>query len=423
MTSANSPRWVTLLKLIQQLTRTAYNTARQQMNTLLAMWRSPRSGMLEWNPAQAQRVEERVRRSIAEQDANRPIQKKADPNKGKPLVKEEREIVRHIERSVRNMNRSNITRTHAYASIYQAYPELHWAMLAHMVSRNGGWNMTDLQGNVLPAIMDSERRLWMYRTLERCNALIFQDAYPQLLLYAASRRLGRSLFHLLPIFHVSSFMSPFWESFWIQPNSPLLTTALIINEQHVIEGRVVRSEEYVKHVIGRTDFSLHGIVQMNQVVFPVGTPNIAAPMPLYGLTLEKFDSIKERISFGKQLYTLLFDVPEVNAGAHRFMQTVPHTASRSDYWPHRFTSRRPSTSNSRHEQKVNHDLLIYSPKLNDAWKDDRHAPIEPGDWLRRDDVLQELFLPPTPAARAAYMSDLHELMWDELIDIAQLAQE
>lgn len=41
-------------------------------------------------------------------------------------------------------NRDNITRTNAYFTFYRKFPEIKWAFLASMVSRNAGWNMTDL---------------------------------------------------------------------------------------------------------------------------------------------------------------------------------------------------------------------------------------------------------------------------------------
>nr|WP_246061883.1 DUF2515 family protein [Paenibacillus oralis] len=164
---------------------------------------------------------------------------------------------------------SNIARTAAYLNCYEAYPELHWAFLAHMVSRNAGWNMTDLSGSRMADIIDAEEIRLTYRFLERNNALIFQDAYPQLLLYMKSRERGASHFHLLPYFHVSQFMRPFWERFWIDRGSALLTVGLIINEQNYIEKRVVRHPYFQKYVTGKTKFHLFSLAGLNQVVFPL----------------------------------------------------------------------------------------------------------------------------------------------------------
>ena len=46
-------------------------------------------------------------------------------------------------------NKNNVTRTKAYLDFYIRHPEIHWVFLAHMVSRNAGWNMTDLKGGFL----------------------------------------------------------------------------------------------------------------------------------------------------------------------------------------------------------------------------------------------------------------------------------
>ncbi|WP_440177084.1 DUF2515 family protein, partial [Bacillus subtilis] len=60
-------------------------------------------------------------------------------NKLSALVCEEDCIIlEEIKTLTQENNRSNITRTAAYLECYEQYPELHWALLAHMVSRNGG---------------------------------------------------------------------------------------------------------------------------------------------------------------------------------------------------------------------------------------------------------------------------------------------
>ncbi|GAA3327359.1 hypothetical protein GCM10020331_066980 [Ectobacillus funiculus] len=47
-------------------------------------------------------------------------------------------------------NRDNISRTHAYKEYYLRNCEIRWSFLASMVSRNAGWNMTDLEGKYYP---------------------------------------------------------------------------------------------------------------------------------------------------------------------------------------------------------------------------------------------------------------------------------
>ena len=64
------------------------------------------------------------------------------------LTKEEQLIINKIKIQTEQLNKNNVTRTRAYYQFYIQYPEIHWALLGHMVSRNGGWNMTDLKGDL-----------------------------------------------------------------------------------------------------------------------------------------------------------------------------------------------------------------------------------------------------------------------------------
>ncbi|WP_225445721.1 DUF2515 family protein [Paenibacillus arenosi] len=405
--------WKETIKLAQQFMRTVYNAIRRFIQNTMARWLPQRPRTLEWNDAHVIRIEDNLKRYFLEQGKQKSADSLFHTIHRHHLSRDERELIQYIKRSVRNANRSNITRTAAYLRIYTSHPELHWALLAHMVSRNGGYNMTDLKGEWLPAFMNSEYRHWSYRMLERCNALIFHDAYCQLLLYASSRKSGKSLFHLLPFFGVSAFMTPVWDTFWIQPNSPLLTISLIINEQNVIEGRVIQNPTFQQHIIQRKDFLAHGLLQMNQIIFPTQTPHATSPARLVGLTLERFDNLEERIAFGKQLYTILFDIPDVLEGVQKFARAVPHTGSRADYWPHRFTLDKLAL---RRDRSI---TTAYSPRLVDVWQDEQHAPIEVGDWLHDEGAVHNLFLPTIP--HGIDMNDAHHQLLNEMQSMARIA--
>lgn len=251
-------------------------------------------------------------------------------------------LVARIRAETEALNRNNVTRTAAYLDVYRAYPELHWALLAHLVSRNGGWNMTDLQGAWLPRLLTQRDRSILFGMLESSNALIFRDAYPQLSLYRESRRTGRSRFGLLPAFGVSAFMQPFWERFWIERDPVPLTVALIVNEQQVIQRRVIQDAAYKDTVLGSAAFKSMTPLQLQQVVFPLGgvLPRRGGgpAAVLAGRVLEAFASVDERIAFGKSLYAMLFAYPKVLGGALAFAERVAHTGSRADYWPDRFAA-------------------------------------------------------------------------------------
>lgn len=337
-------------------------------------------------------------------------------------------------------NVSNLSRTSAYLECYNAYPELHWALLAHLVSRNAGWNMTDLKGGQLGNMLSEEDKQATYRLLERSNALIFQDAYPQLLLYMKSRELSTSLFHLLPYFHVSRFMIPFWNRFWLERNSSLLAVGLIINEQNYIEHRVVKHPYYQKYVTDKANFHLHDWAGLNQIVFPLLPANapfsqvlynnhtssistderrdlilstqLYTPLKLAGRVLTHFGSLSERISFGKNLYALLFSYAAVREGAEQFATQVPHTGSRSDYWPHLFTTDQLEAASTDkyqesellEEESLPPELRLYSPKLLDVWNDTPYEPITKEDWLVRNRDILDISAPKPP-----YLCDIsHE---------------
>ncbi|QHW34416.1 DUF2515 domain-containing protein [Paenibacillus rhizovicinus] len=312
---------------------------------------------------------------------------------------QERALMHRIHHETEIANRNNVTRTEAYRAVYYRSPELQWALLAHLVSRNGGWNMTDLQGELLPELMDEETRRHTFILLERINSLIFHDAYPQLLLYEASRREGKDLSRLLPCFGVSRFMLPVWKQFWQHGDSVLLTTALIVNEQHVIEKPIVQSDYFKAHVLERPMFLMQIPLQTNTVVMPYGSPlDAGGEMMLAGLVLENFMNVKERIEFGKRLYAILICVPDVMEGVMAFVRGVHHTGSRADYAPHLFAKERGGDwKSAAYHEKLEGCALIegakkmLSPELSAAWEDIDAALPDRTDWYENADAISDYF--------------------------------
>ncbi|NMO95619.1 DUF2515 family protein [Paenibacillus lemnae] len=321
-------------------------------------------------------------------------------------------LIQRIRETSAEANRSNITRTKAYLEIYEEFPELHWALLAHLVSRNAGWNMTDLKGGLMSDLTDTRFKMNMYRFLERCNALIFQDAYPQLLLYKHSRALERSCFHLLQHFQISEFMIPFWDRFWIDRSSSLLSVALIINEQNYIEDRVIRHPFFREHVLNHRYVKLHEWTRLNQILFPLGESNcrhdlykqsILPLRPLTGLTIQHFADPSARIKTGKTLYAMLFGYESVFQGALHFARCTPHQGSRDEYWPDLFTHVQEQAINAPDESSV---LLqsewlpegerLYSPRLEQVWYDTEYEPIPRYDWFQKPDMLRHVSKPALP---------------------------
>ncbi|HZG60018.1 MAG TPA: DUF2515 family protein [Anoxybacillus sp.] len=290
----------------------------------------------------------------------------------------EKELVSLIKKQTEEGNLNNITRTKAYFSFFQRCPEVHWAFLAHTVSRNGGWNMTDLKGDIIGNIIPKKQIEPLFLCLERANAFIFQDAYPQLLLYEESKRRGENIFHLLPHFSVSSFMQPFWEDFLLTKNSSLLTVALIINEQQHIQKHVIEQPFFQEHVLETLSFLLQQWLGFMDVVIPFYDKN---KVRLAGTTVHDFANVDHRIAIGKTLYRMLFHHKKVYSGAYKFALNTPHTGSRADFWPHLFF----------HTVKMRKNASIYSPKLVNAWPNIKHRYPQQDDWFVDLSAMKHLY--------------------------------
>ena len=305
---------------------------------------------------------------------------------------EEKNIINEIKRKTEQLNENNITRTNSYLDYYMKHPEIHWAFLAHMVSRNGGWSMTDLKAELLKRLLSKGEKESYFSFLERGNWLIFQDAYPQLLLYEESLKRKQPLFSLLPHLNVSIFMETIWEHFWKSSNSSLLTIGLIINEQHYIENRVIRNQKYINEVFSTLEFELQDVLSFNQILFPYNDYGV---IKLAGQTVNQFESVRERIQLGKRLYVILFD-DEVLKKVEEWARVHSHTGSREDYWPHIFNDVHEGRPGLKYHIKLDSCKLkpgsrrIYSPTLQNVWKNVQHPKAETGEWFNDVKVIEYL---------------------------------
>ncbi|TKD70479.1 DUF2515 family protein [Pseudalkalibacillus hwajinpoensis] len=304
----------------------------------------------------------------------------------------ELQLINTIQKKTATYNRNNVTRTKAYLDFFQQHPEIHWSMLAHLVSRNAGWTMTDLKGEYLPRLLTRKQQEAFFSFLERGNWLIFQDAYPQLLLYHESMKKAQSLFHLLPAFHVSSFMKICWNDFLTKRKSDLLTIALIINEQHYIESRVIQMKDYQQTVFHTLAFQLQEILNTNTLLFPKQNGNA---VHLMGETAHHFLYVKERINLGKRLYAQLFSSEQLVRSVLEWAESHPHTGSRKDYWPHLYNTVKDGEPNARRELKnctIIKGPRIYSPPLS-VWNDVTHTAPHRKDWFTSSKSINLFHLP------------------------------
>ncbi|WP_019241966.1 MULTISPECIES: DUF2515 family protein [Bacillus] len=232
-------------------------------------------------------------------------------------------IINQIFYDTWKMNQDNISRTKAYDIFFKQYPEVKWAYLASMVSRNAGWNMCDLEGSILKSMLSQEYRKALFLTYETANYLIFQDAFPQLLLYHYSTKLKRNLFQYFEVFSITNFMRKEWDYFCRYGNEDRLMTSLIINEQNIIQTPVIEGRFFHDKVFSSAIFILQDFMHFNSVVFPTLNGE------LYGASVSHFKSLDARIQLGKRLAQILFS--EQYFLFRTFANKVEHTGSREDY--------------------------------------------------------------------------------------------
>ena len=128
--------------------------------------------------------------------------------------------------------------------------------------------MTDLRGDLLSRLMNEKTKQAFFSFLERGNWLIFQDAYPQFLLYEESMKRNKNLFYLLPYLNVSIFMEVIWNYFWEKRDCYILAIALVINEQSYLEKRIVQNPVYKEKVFHTLEFVLQDLLSFNHILFP-----------------------------------------------------------------------------------------------------------------------------------------------------------
>lgn len=284
----------------------------------------------------------------------------------------EKNIVAQITKETQAYNKNNITRTQAYYDFFTRNQEVHWSFLAHIVSRNGGYYMTDLKSSYLKDFLSDSQMNRYFLFLERSNAFIFQDAFPQLLLYEHSKIIGKPLFHLLTAFHVSTFMQPFWNDFYFKKNSKGITVAMIINEQFMLEERVIKGIYHSSSLLQELPYKLQENLGFTTIFIPYKVSK-KYRYRLSGKTVREFEHVNNRVELGKELYQILFEKRYISETV-RFSHNQPHTGSRSDYWDFLFTKLK------------NANEKLFSPALESAWDDVTHQYTNKVDWFSQKNM-------------------------------------
>jgi hypothetical protein len=277
-----------------------------------------------------------------------------------------------ILKEVWRHNVDNISRTNAYFQFYRLYPEIKWAFLASMVSRNAGYNICDLKSPRFMGILEKKTRDQLFLTYERANWLIFRDAYPQLLTYHFSRLENRPLFKSLKWWGVSKFMIEEWERFWLEKDEERLLKALITNEQNVIQEPILKHPLYKKKVFHSVLFWLEELLHFSTVLFPTMNGN------LYGFSVTSFREVDARIDLGKRLASILFH-SDLYPHFLLYARKVEHTGSRKDY-----------------ERFMKEPFCSQTPMLRWAFPIIEHHIHTWKDWSQEVDIKDEWFVDSKP---------------------------
>ncbi|MEI5907232.1 DUF2515 family protein [Bacillus spongiae] len=249
-----------------------------------------------------------------------------------PPKEEERVIIEKINDMTAHHNKDNISRTKAYEAFFYLHPEIRWSFLASMVSRNAGWNMTDLESPIFCKLLPKRKRIELFQTYEKANWTIFSDAFPQLLVYHYSTLCRQKKFHFLRNFFVSEFMISEWEVYWERKLNNRLLYSLIVNEQNIIEEPLIKHPAYKRNVFKTPVYRLQELLHLSSVIFPTRDGE------LFGGSVVNFTKLQERVQFGKKLALLLFEPVHFEKFLD-FSLHQDHTGSRTDY--EKYLSKKP----------------------------------------------------------------------------------
>jgi Protein of unknown function (DUF2515) len=218
-------------------------------------------------------------------------------------------------------NADNVTRTDAYLELYAHLRgrgvELPWILMAHLVSRNAGYMMTDLarqldRDGADDATKDAMRTLFLL--LERGNFLIFYDAWHHLG-RAISGRLDELRSPRTPIFMIDA-----WRRYQAGASDErALVLDLVHNEQHLIERRAVH------HPHLAAGARLLALIEMSGREKPLHFPVADAP----AITVGGFASVDKRIAAGRRIFDEVVADRGRRDALFAWALAHPHTGSRA----------------------------------------------------------------------------------------------
>ena len=241
------------------------------------------------------------------------------------LTIQEQTIIRQIQSETNKKNIDNISRTAAYFSFFKKNPDIIWSFLASMVSRNGGWNMCDLVGSdISPTFRLNKRENSFFLPMSGQIGSFFMMLFLSYCSINIRRKLSSQCFIYFPILMFQLLSKKNGIDIGKKTIKNRLTTALIINEQNVIQTPVIEHPVYKKKVFHSMLFSFQDWLHFSCVLFPTCGGEV------YGASVNGFKSLSKRIDLGKRLASILFH-PRLFPHFFEFAERTPHTGSRYDY--------------------------------------------------------------------------------------------
>ena len=284
---------------------------------------------------------------------------------------------------------NNPRRTDYYLAFWQKHPEISWALLANMVSRNTGWFMSDSlrasrlapHGMKLPGFPPAHYQAF-FVFLEMGNFLIFRDVFPQMEAYDWAKRYPEHheiFFALLkddPQFDVDPFIVEHWQSFlkkaranqwfpywWKEPDVQRQAFAQIANEQNQIHDRLLHDPKHTYlglalSSINKQIFLASTALGLAKLCFPAAkseTNPDTDHLLIYTMSCD-FNIYENRVNIGRDLYVGLFGEETRRQQVITWAKTNRRfRGTRVEYNPHRF-SVRPRANK---EQKYSPPLVFW----------------------------------------------------------------
>jgi hypothetical protein len=231
-------------------------------------------------------------------------------------------------------NRDNVSRTQSYLELYawtvERPPDFPWLLMAHLVSRNAGYWMTDLASRLARAPEQSEGLNNLFLLLERANFLIFHDAWRHVLEHLLGNEAG------------GEFMRRSYSRYRRDADERGLVHDLVTNEQNYIERRVVHHPRYA------LGLDLIRFIEASGKERPISFPFSTAEIRVGG-----FEHLDRRIATGHRIYAAVLADRSLRARIFEWALAHPHTGDRA------VAGGKPS------------------PALRDAWPFEKVEALEP----------------------------------------------